>query len=63
MKMKCDVCGLECSGTKDELLESGWSMAIITKPIKKKMIRCKEHSKTLGKDITKLLLDKKEAKS
>jgi len=54
-KHKCSYCNLVGIGTREQLVDIGWSFADISKPIRKVFKTCPEHFDELKKDISKAL--------
>jgi len=51
VKVVCDTCGRTANGTVDELIDLGWSRAIIRAPFKRTFTACWHHSGNLVVDL------------
>jgi hypothetical protein len=55
MKVKCDFCDATENGSKDELIDKGWTRAIISTPIKITITACPLHGKEVAPKVFKEL--------
>lgn len=51
MKAACDYCGRTARGTKDELIDLGWSRAIVVAPFRRTFTACWHHQGDLVVDL------------
>ncbi len=51
MRVKCNWCEDTATGLKDNLIDRGWSKAVIYTPFRKTITACPKHNKELEKEV------------
>lgn len=52
MRVKCNWCEDTATGLKDNLIDRGWSRAVIYTPFRKTITACPKHNNELEKELT-----------
>lgn len=55
MKVKCDFCEETANGTQAELMDKGWTRAVIFAPVRKTITACPLHQKEAAKKLGEVL--------
>lgn len=55
MNVKCNFCEATAKGTKDKLMNEGWSRVVIFTPVRKTITSCPLHQKEAAEKLVEVL--------